>query len=85
MTWICQFDFGAEDDLDKLPSDVRRRILEKLKFFVNSSDPLFFAERLTNNELGMYRFRVGDYRIIFDVDGRKITVVAVGHRKEIYR
>jgi len=85
MVWICQFNLGAEDDLDKLSPDVRRQILKKDRFFVNSGNPLFFARRLTNNELGMYRFRVGDYRVIFDVEGHKIMVVAVGHRREIYR
>ena len=36
---------------------------------------------------GSYRIRVGDYRIIYDIDdnSRQITILAIGHRREIYR
>jgi len=43
------------------------------------------AERLTNSRLGNYRFRIGDYRVIFDLEEYDISVLRVGHRKEIYR
>jgi len=48
-------------------------------------DPLRNAERLTNSSLGSYRFRVGDYRIVFDIEKDKIVVLRVGHRRDIYR
>ncbi|PIU83448.1 MAG: hypothetical protein COS68_03990 [Elusimicrobia bacterium CG06_land_8_20_14_3_00_38_11] len=35
--------------------------------------------------MGMYRFRVGDYRVIFDVDKNNIVILRIGHRKKIYR
>jgi mRNA interferase RelE/StbE len=35
--------------------------------------------------LGGYRFRVGDYRVIFDMEGEEIVVLRVGHRSHIYR
>jgi mRNA interferase RelE/StbE len=35
--------------------------------------------------LGTYRFRIGDYRIIFDIEDEEIVILRVGHRKEIYR
>ena len=47
--------------------------------------PSTIAERLTESELGSYRFRVGDYRVIFDLEGDEIVVLRVGHRREIYR
>jgi mRNA interferase RelE/StbE len=50
-----------------------------------AEDPLNHAERLTESELGSYRFRVGDYRVIFDLEGDEIVVLRVGHRREIYR
>ncbi len=40
---------------------------------------------MTDSSLGSYRFRVGDYRVIFDLEGEEIVVLRVGHRKEIYR
>jgi len=35
--------------------------------------------------IGQYRFRIGDYRIIFDLADDTLCVLEVGHRKEIYR
>jgi mRNA interferase RelE/StbE len=35
--------------------------------------------------LGGYRFRVGDYWVIFDMEGEEIVVLRVGHRSHIYR
>jgi len=46
---------------------------------------LDFAEKLNDYEFGEWRFRIGDYRAIFDVDGDKIIILKVGHRKNIYK
>ncbi len=46
---------------------------------------LRYTERLIDSSLGSYRFRIGDYRVIFDIDKDKIVVLRVGHRREIYR
>jgi mRNA interferase RelE/StbE len=40
---------------------------------------------MVDPSLGGYRFRIGDYRVIFDIEGDEIVVLRVGHRKEIYR
>jgi len=48
-------------------------------------DPLKYAERISDPKLGSYRFRVGDYSAIFDMEGRDIVVLRVGHRRDIYR
>ena len=76
---------SALRDLRRLSKDVQKRILEKLAFYAAAEAPLDFAEPLKDKELGEYRFRIGEYRVIFDVAQRKIIVLAVGHRKEIYR
>ncbi|MCK4791223.1 MAG: type II toxin-antitoxin system RelE/ParE family toxin [Desulfobacteraceae bacterium] len=41
--------------------------------------------KLFDPALGTYRFRIGDYRVIFDIEGEEIVVLRVGHRKDIYR
>jgi mRNA interferase RelE/StbE len=48
-------------------------------------DPLIHAEKLIDSRFGTYRFRVGAYRVIFDLEGNDLVVLRVGHRKEIYR
>jgi mRNA interferase RelE/StbE len=44
-----------------------------------------YSETLRDAKLGTYRFRIGDYRVIFDIEGTDIVVLRVGHRKDIYR
>jgi mRNA interferase RelE/StbE len=77
------FSPGAWRDWRKLPAAVQSRLKEKLLRY--SRDPLKYAVKLTNPQLGQYRFRVGEYRIVFDFAGETLFVLAVGHRREIYR
>ena len=43
------------------------------------------ASKLIDETLGQYRYRIGDYRVIFDIHGQNIVILRVGHRREIYR
>ncbi|MEK7087564.1 MAG: type II toxin-antitoxin system RelE/ParE family toxin [Patescibacteria group bacterium] len=79
-----QFKEKAAKEIDKLPPQIRKRILEKLKFYSFQENPLRFAEKLKDYEFGEYRFRIGNYRIIFDVNDKVIIILKVGHRKDIY-
>jgi len=72
-------------DLKKLPKPIQKRIIRKLDFYTNSFHPLEFAESLKDTSLGQYRFRVGDYRIIFDVVKGKLIILTLGHRRDIYK
>ena len=73
----------AEDQFDSLIPQHRKRISIKMRFFAAQPDPLKFAEPLSgSNE---YRFRVGDYRVIFEVLHDAIWVIAIKRRDEAYR
>jgi len=80
-----EFKNEAAREINKLPAKERARILHKLKFYAQQENPLFFAEKLTDFRFGEIRFRVGDYRMICDINGSKIIVLKVGHRKDIYK
>jgi len=67
----------------KLPEEVQARLKQKLLLY--STDPLQHAVKLADPRIGQYRFRVGDYRIIFDIVGDTLCVLDVGHRRDIYR
>ena len=84
---MYQYEFKpqAVRDLKKLPQNIQKKIIDKLEYFLSSSKPLSFADALINREIGQYRFRISDYRVIFDVDGEKIIILTIGHRKEIYK
>lgn len=72
-------------DLKYLDSNVAKRVVQKLKFFVAQRDPLSFAEPIRDNQFGDYRFRIGDWRVLADVVGNKIVVHKVGHRSDVYQ
>jgi mRNA interferase RelE/StbE len=73
----------AVRDINRLDAGVKKRIGTTLLRF--KENPLQYAERLTDPELGGYRFRIGDYRVIFDIVGNDIVVLRAAHRKEIYK
>jgi len=77
------FSPGAWRDWDKLPETVQERLRSKLQRYAR--DPLRFAVKLHDPAIGQYRFRIGDYRVVFDLAGGELQVLAVGHRREIYR
>jgi len=73
----------AEDDFDKLTQLNRKCIATKMRFYASQSDPLQFAEPLTDSN--EYRFRIGDYRVIFEVLHDTLWVTAIKRRDEAYR
>jgi mRNA interferase RelE/StbE len=78
------FDRRVLKDLAHLPNELQNRILEHLE--VLTQDPFAHGTIKLKGETA-YRVRVGDYRIVFDVDTgvRMITVLAVDHRSSIYK
>ncbi len=83
MSYRLVYTQKAVRDIDGLDAGVKKRIGTTLLRF--KDNPLQYAERLTDPELGGYRFRIGDYRVIFDIEGNDIVVLRAGHRKEIYK
>ncbi len=73
----------AVKDIKKLPPDIKKRIGKTLLRY--QQDPLGYSEPLTDARLGTHRFRIGDYRVIFDLEDRDIVILRVGHRRDIYR
>jgi len=73
----------AFKDIREFEENVKKRIGKALERY--SENPLKYASRLIDSKLGMYRFRIGHYRVIFDIEDEKIIVLRVGHRKDIYR
>jgi len=83
MIYTLLYTKSAVDDIHKLDTVAKKRIKKKLEEY--ALNPFLFAKKLVNSAIGTHRWRVGDYRIIFDIDGVKIIILRIGHRKEIYR
>jgi len=73
----------ASRDIRKLEENVKKRIGKALKKY--EEEPLKYASKLTDPALGTYRFKIGDYRVIFDIESEEIVVLLIGHRKDIHR
>ena len=89
MGWSVEISGGARKALRKLDRQAARSILEFLdKKVARAADPRRTGKPLTGSTLGNYwRWRVGDYRVIADIQDRTVTVlvVRIGHRREVYR
>jgi len=75
----------AVKDIKALLVQIQRRLASKLEFFVSQDDLLSFAEPLTKPADAQFRYRLGDYRILFDVENDSLIVLRVQHRREVYR
>jgi len=76
---------AALRDLRKLPKDIRRRVTARIDALAGDPRPAGI-ERL-HGEADLYRVRVGDSRIVYQVESKALVmlVVRVGHRREVYR
>ena len=72
-------------DIKKLPVQLQKRVHAKLEFYAAQDNPLAFAKPLKEPADAQYRFRVGHYRVLFDLDDDTIIVLCVQHRKDVYR
>ncbi len=85
MKYQLVIESQAKKDIQSLDSIAQKRIAKKIKFFLDQTDPLSFAKKLVDSSGGDYRFRVDNYRLIFDVDSDKIKLHRVQHRKDVYK
>lgn len=74
----------AAKQLENLPRFVQKRIIEKMRFYANSENPLRFAKRLIDYREGEFRFRIGDYRLIFDIKDDVVYILKIDKRDKIY-
>lgn len=76
---------AARRDLDRLPREVLERVDPLILALAHNPRP-FGSEKLQGFE-GLYRIRVGKYRILYAVDKAAaiVTIARVAHRKSVYR
>nr|QNO55775.1 toxin RelE3 [Methanosarcinales archaeon ANME-1 ERB7] len=72
----------ALKDLENIDKKMQNRIAIKLKGYAKES--FISTRKLISQKIGTYRFRIGDYRVIFDIDGENIVILRIGHRRDIY-
>lgn len=75
---------SVQKDLNRLPDDVARRILERLAGLETDPRPPD-VKKLKGRDA--WRIRVGDYRVIYEINDRalQVIVITLGNRRDIYR
>ncbi len=88
MTFEARWTRDAVEDLRAIGGKSADRITRKVVWFCQQSKPLRFAESLTGPYAGVFRFRIGEYRILFELNRGKVTILVVlrvKHRRQAYR
>lgn len=87
MAWRIEFAAEAMQELARLDRQVQERIRNYLRQRIASSDdPRNFGQPLRRNLAGLWKYRVGDYRIVAEIQDQTILVLVlrIGHRSKIY-
>ncbi|MFY9462044.1 MAG: type II toxin-antitoxin system RelE/ParE family toxin [Candidatus Sungiibacteriota bacterium] len=84
--WRFIITLEAEEDIARLDTQIRRRILDKLEWLADNFDHITPLP-LSDQWRGFFKLRIGDWRVIYEVEMNKNNVIihAIGRRDEIYR
>jgi mRNA interferase RelE/StbE len=84
-SYSIRFKASAEKELRGLPKSVLDRVLERIDGL--KSDPFPHGSRKLTDAEGLYRIRIGDYRVVYGVDvpGTTVTIQYIRHRSQVYR
>ena len=78
-------ELSAERDLRRLPQDLFKRIIPHIKKLKDNPRP-DGCRKISGSE-NDWRIRIGDYRVIYEIDdkGKVVRIIKVRHRKESYK
>lgn len=90
MDYKVVYTNSAEHDLERLEEQTAIRVLKKVDHYSKLKNPLLKAKKMKGFDQDTYRFRVGDYRVVFRLDKKSgeliiLVVLRIKHRKEIYK
>ncbi|MEA3292352.1 MAG: type II toxin-antitoxin system RelE/ParE family toxin [Pseudomonadota bacterium] len=87
MAWTIKYATTAEKQLRKLDRQIARRIVDFMDNRIAAlDDPRGIGKTLSGPLGDLWRYRVGDYRVICDINNDELTVIVVrvGHRRKVY-
>jgi mRNA interferase RelE/StbE len=86
LAWSIEFVETAKRELRKLDRQWQSKILDYLEEVAELGDPHVRGKALVGDKQGLWRYRIGDYRVICKLEDCRlvILVLSVGHRREIY-
>ena len=83
MNFQIEFRPEVHSDLDRIPRNIQTRIKKAVESRLGTA-PQHYGERLRRSLLGLWKLRVGDYRVIYELKDQKITIWMIANRKEVY-
>ncbi|MGO8733711.1 MAG: type II toxin-antitoxin system RelE family toxin [Terriglobia bacterium] len=85
MPYSIQLTSRARRDFDGLDRAVQQRLRTHIDLL--AANPIPAGAKKLHGDLSYYRIRVGDYRLVYQIDAKHfvVVVVKIGHRKEVYR
>ena len=87
MVWRIEYAESVQKDVRKIDAQERKRIRDFIEVKVaNLEDPRSLGKPLSGGLSGLWRYRVGSFRIVADIEDRdvRILVVKIAHREEAY-
>jgi mRNA interferase RelE/StbE len=87
LAWTVEVGDVAERQLRRLDRPVQKRLLDWLDDRLEGcKNPRHFGEALRGDLAGLWRYRIGDYRIICQLQDERLVVLAIsiGHRRDVY-
>lgn len=88
MAWRIEITRTATKQITKLDQQAQKSIVRFLRErLAGAGNPRQWGRALQGEKHGLWRYRVGDYRLICDIQDQKITIMVLelGHRKDVYR
>ena len=72
-----------EEDLPAIPRNLQERIFRAIETRL-MTEPTRYGTRLRRSLSDLWKLRVGDYRVVYEVGGRTVRIWAIAHRKGVY-
>lgn len=88
MKYRLLFSKRALKELKKMDKAVSALIFAWLKKNIDGAvDPRAFGKALKGDKKEMWRYRIGDYRVLANIEDENLTIIAIeiGHRRDIYK
>lgn len=88
MAWTIEYSETAEKQLARLDKPIARRIVDYMnKRVAPKSDPRSTGKALTGQFSSLWRYRVGEFRVICEIQDNalRVLVAQIGDRKEVYK
>jgi mRNA interferase RelE/StbE len=82
--WTVEYHVKVlNDDFPLIPRNLQQRIVRAVEARL-MTEPTKYGQRLRRSLFGLWKLRVGDYRVVYEITGHRVIVRAIRNRREVY-